>query len=200
MSPKMPNPNKPTTNLTRASSCSVGECDRQARSVRMCNAHYQKQYTSPERHSYNSMRGRCQNPNRKDYQSYGACGIAIAERWLGEGGFERFLIDMGHRPKGTTLDRIDGSLGYSPENCRWSTYFEQQVNTGISSRNTSGVKGLYFNKENGNWNVYINVMYTRINLGTFANKDDATAVRRVAEEIFFGRCLDALKTKQEVAN
>ncbi len=62
------------------------------------------------------------------------------------------------------------------------------------------MKGLYFNKENSNWNVYINVMYTRINLGTFANKDDATTVRRVAEEIFFGRCLDALNTNQEVAN
>jgi hypothetical protein len=71
------------------------------------------------------MRARCQNPNNHKYPMYGGAGITVCERW---DTFENFLADMGERPPGTTIDRIDGTLGYFKENCRWATRIQQQNN------------------------------------------------------------------------
>ena len=73
-----------------------------------------------------AMRARCYNPNIPDFKKYGARGITICNRW---NSFTNFLTDMGERPKGTTLDRIDNELGYKPDNCRWATKSEQCRNT-----------------------------------------------------------------------
>lgn len=72
-----------------------------------------------------SMLARCLRPTRKDYKYYGAIGITVCERWMK---FENFLADMGEAPAGLTLDRINGALGYSPENCRWITQRQQNAN------------------------------------------------------------------------
>lgn len=55
--------------------------------------------------------------------------VTVCAQWRGADGFSAFLRDMGERPKGHTLDRIDGKQGYSPDNCRWATYTEQSWNT-----------------------------------------------------------------------
>lgn len=73
------------------------------------------------------MRKRCNNEKDKDYHSYGARGIKVCARW--EESFVNFLEDMGDRPKGHSLDRVDNDLGYSKENCKWSTPTEQSRNT-----------------------------------------------------------------------
>lgn len=78
------------------------------------------------------MRRRCLQPTDAAFADYGGRGIAICETWLrGDGkrsGFECFLADMGRRPSGTSLDRVDNSKGYEPGNCRWATAKEQANN------------------------------------------------------------------------
>lgn len=80
---------------------------------------------SPTYRSWNLMWQRCRNDKCAKYPQYGGRGITVCERWLK---FENFLEDMGLRPKGKTLDRVNNNLGYYPENCRWATNVEQNNN------------------------------------------------------------------------
>lgn len=73
-----------------------------------------------------SMKARCSNPNSRFYKDYGGRGITVCERWEI---FENFYADMGDRPEGLSLDRIDNNKGYSPDNCRWATKLQQRRNT-----------------------------------------------------------------------
>ena len=74
---------------------------------------------------WRSMRNRCLNPNAKQFADYGGRGITICARWDSYAAFE---ADMGERPPGYSLDRIDNEKGYSPENCRWADKKTQQRN------------------------------------------------------------------------
>jgi hypothetical protein len=75
-----------------------------------------------------SMRQRCLDPRQKSYRNYGGRGITICVRWQGQKGFENFLEDMGDRPEGMGVERIDNEKGYCPENCKWATPAEQSRN------------------------------------------------------------------------
>lgn len=83
-------------------------------------------YRSPTYKSWQSMIARCTLKKHPAYSRYGGAGIKVCDRWRSR--FEDFLSDMGERPEGLTLDRIDGSKGYEPGNCRWATYVEQNRN------------------------------------------------------------------------
>lgn len=81
----------------------------------------------PSEHAiWRGMIQRCHNPNAKDYPNYGARGISVCDRWRYE--FGAFLSDMGPRPAGHSIDRLDNNLGYFKENCAWRTCQDQARN------------------------------------------------------------------------
>ena len=75
---------------------------------------------------WTAMIQRCSNPKRRDYKHYGGRGIKVCARWVQS--FADFLSDLGSRPSGLTLDRIDVNGDYEPTNCRWATWETQQNN------------------------------------------------------------------------
>jgi len=127
--------------------CSVEGCKKPAFSKGYCTKHYaalrrhgdaeyrpQNSGGAWKRHkrtyrSYSSMKARVLNKNHIQYKDYGGRGISICDRWLEKPeGFKNFLNDMGERPEGRSLDRINNDGDYCPQNCKWSTPKEQAAN------------------------------------------------------------------------
>lgn len=102
------------------------------------------------------MVARCRRPSHKKYADYGGRGITVCDRWLK---FENFFADMGDRPDGRSLDRVNNSKGYSPENCAWRTISEQNSN----KRNNRYVEAFGINLPISWWGQLIGVGSSHLN-------------------------------------
>lgn len=116
---------------------------------------------TPEYVAWHDMKNRCYLESNKQYKDYGGRGIKVCDDWIDS--FEQFFADMGARPDGCSLDRIDNDMGYAKYNCRWATK-EQQA------RNRSDSRVIEFNGKRlsiAEWAIELNnpQLYNRLHRG-----------------------------------
>ncbi|MEV9640420.1 AP2 domain-containing protein [Mammaliicoccus sciuri] len=135
------------------------------------------------------MLNRCYVKENRAYEYYGGKGIEVCEEW---NNFDKFLnfydwaLANGYE-EGLQLDRIDVEKDYHPENCRWVTPTINSRNQGIRIDNTSGYKGVNYDKRKNLWAVRISVNGKRLYVGRFKKLEDAIEARKWAEKEYWNK-------------
>ena len=138
---------------------------------------------TPTYKSWMKMKERCYLESYAEKEFYQDIGISVCDRWLNS--FENFLEDMGERPEGMTLDRIDFTKGYFPENCRWADPTMQAFNCKKYRTNKTGRTGVHFQK-NGLYSARIGYKGEQITLGRNLSFEKACELRSAAEIDYYG--------------
>ena len=113
---------------TKSCGCLKGVRARELGAMNKKHGHTAGGRRSPTYMTWQSMLLRCNHPATTSFNRYGGRGICVCDRWSGDGGFDNFLTDMGVRPAGHTLDRIDVDGNYELSNCRWADWPTQVAN------------------------------------------------------------------------
>lgn len=129
---------------------------------------------SPTYISWMKMKERCYLDSYEEKDYYQDRDIKVCDAWLAS--FESFYEDMGERPDGHTLDRIDPDLGYYKENCRWADLTIQAYNRRMGTNNTSGRVGVHL-RENGTYTAIISHYKKRITLASGVSYEEACMAR-----------------------
>lgn len=139
-------------------------------------------HDTPTYRSWQSMLARCRNPKDPSYVRYGGQGITVCERWHD---FQSFLDDMGPRPSlKHSIDRIDGTSGYKPGNCRWATWEEQNRNKRDNLRLTYRGLTLTATEWAERLGVDRHVIYNRNRAGWPVERIIETPCRRRSDNVF----------------
>jgi len=128
--------------------------------------------------SWLDMIRRCNNPKDKGYKNYGGRGITVCDRWLK---LENFIEDMGERPEGLTIERIDNNGNYEPGNCCWATYTTQLRNQRVKKTNHTGFNGISWREDRKKYQVRIQADEKQYHVGYFINLQRAIEARQQAE-------------------
>lgn len=131
---------------------------------------------------WNAMIQRCSNPKSPNFKYYGGRGIKVCQEWLK---FESFFEDMGERPEGLTLERINNNGNYEPSNCKWATAEEQSRNRRIQKNNKTGVPGVFWYAKRQKYQVAIKANCKQIHIGYFASLQAAKIAREKAEQKYW---------------
>lgn len=135
--------------------------------------------------SYYHLIRRCsEKAAPKDKELYFEKGIGVCERWLD---FITFFQDMGECPEGYEIERVDGRLGYSPDNCIWASEFTQAQNRQTFKNNTSGRTGVSWSPQHCKWRSGISHNRVRYEGGLYSDYDQAVRAREALEIKFLGK-------------
>ena len=141
---------------------------------------------TPVYRTWESMIHRCTNPNNRCFKYYGGRGIQVCERWRK---FMDFYADMGNRPEGLTIDRVNNNGNYEKSNCKWATRLEQADNRRIQKitmSNKTGVTGVSWSKRDRKYCAHIQLKGKTYHLGSFDTVLEAAEARKQGELKYWG--------------
>lgn len=139
-------------------------------------------YGTPTHQTWRKMKERCLSEYYVEKEYYQDRGIQVDPKWMT---FEGFFEDMGERPEGTTLDRVDINGNYCKENCRWADLTIQAYNRRVGTNNTSGRVGVY-QLASGNWQALISYYKEKIILAYNVSFEAACKAREEGEMKYYG--------------
>ena len=126
---------------------------------------------------WSGIKQRCRCKSCSIYYKYGAVGIDIIDEWYNNYLlFKEWALNNGYKDN-LTIDRLDNKKGYSPDNCRWATYQEQNTNISKLKNNTSGYTGLSWSKKEKRWLCNISIENKTKRIGAYKTQQEAVEAR-----------------------